>query len=86
MVGLAADTVIRLPFEFRGLFSPLCAVWYVVTEFGSVTENLNKLGAKLPAFLTRGLAMLRTGIEGEAERREKAGEKEPGRDDGERTE
>lgn len=63
VVGLAADTVIRLPFEFRGLFSPLCAVWYIVTEFGSVTENLNRLGAKLPAFLTRGLAILKGSIE-----------------------
>ena len=63
VVGLAADTVIRLPFEFRGLFSPLCAVWYIVTEFGSVTENLNRLGAKLPAFLTKGLAILKGSLD-----------------------
>lgn len=63
VAGLAADTVIRLPASFRGLFSPLCAVWYVITEFGSVTENLNKLGAKLPAFLTKGLAVIRTAAE-----------------------
>ena len=66
VVGLAADTVIRLPFEFRGLFSPLCAVWYIVTEFGSVTENLGKLGVKLPAFLTKGLAMLKNAAESDA--------------------
>ncbi|MBR6006306.1 MAG: phage holin family protein [Clostridia bacterium] len=63
VIGLAADRVIRLPFRFRGLFSPLCAVWYIVTEFGSVTENLNKLGAKIPPFLTRGLAMLKSAAE-----------------------
>lgn len=63
VVGLAADTVIRLPFPFRGLFSPLCAVWYIVTEFGSITENLDKLGAGIPAFMKKGLALLRTAAE-----------------------
>ena len=63
VVGLAANTVVRLPFEFRGLFSPLCAFWYIVTEFGSVVENLNKLGAKVPAFLTKGLSVLKGAAE-----------------------
>ena len=63
VVGLAADNVIRLPFRFRGLFSPLCAVWYIITEFGSITENLDKLGAKVPPFLKKGLAVLRSAAE-----------------------
>ena len=63
VLGLAASTVVQLPFAFRGLFSPLCAVWYIITEFGSVTENLGKLGAPIPKFLTRGLAALHSAAE-----------------------
>lgn len=58
LVGLAANTVIKLPFEFPGLFSPLCAVWYILTEFGSIAENLQKMGINLPRFLTTGLAQM----------------------------
>ena len=68
VVGLAADKVINMPIRYRGLFSPLCSVWFIVTEFGSVTENLAKLGVRLPAFLTKGLAALRSAAEnGEGE-------------------
>ncbi len=72
VVGLAADRVIRLPVAYRGLFSPLCAVWYIVTEFGSVTENLSKLGVRMPVFLTKGLAAIRSASDGEAPNAEEA--------------
>ena len=67
VVGLAADTVIRLPMQFRGLFSPLCAVWFIITEFGSVCENLAKLGVTLPAFLLRSIGAIREGTEKQGE-------------------
>ncbi len=76
VVGLAANTVIRLPLPFRGLFSPLCAVWYIITEFGSITENLDKLGARIPVFMKKGLAALRNAAEHEGNKlcaEEKAG-------------
>ena len=63
VVGLAANTVIKLPFEFPGLFSPLCAVWYILTEFGSIAENLRKMGISLPKFMTSGLATLQDATE-----------------------
>ena len=67
VVGLAADAVIRLPMQFRGLFSPLSAVWFIITEFGSVCENLTKLGVALPAFLLRSIGAIREGTEKQGE-------------------
>ena len=63
VVGLAANTVINLPFDFPGLFSPLCAVWYILTEFGSIAENLRKMGVNLPNFMIKGLASLHDTVE-----------------------
>ena len=49
--------VIRLPFEYPGLICPVVLVWYIITELGSVTENAVAMGAAVPEWLTRLLAV-----------------------------
>lgn len=63
VIGLASDTVIQLPWTFRGLFSPLVCLWYIITEFGSILENLGKMGVRIPAFLSKSLAALHQATE-----------------------
>ncbi len=63
MVAGAADLLIGtmlshlpgvvLPFEYTVLLCPLVAVWYTLTELGSIVENAVALGAPVPAWLTK---------------------------------
>lgn len=36
-----------------GAILPLVLAWYIITEFGSILENAVKLGAYVPAWLTK---------------------------------
>jgi toxin secretion/phage lysis holin len=38
--------------------SLLVSVWYIITELGSIVENAVAMGAKVPKWLTKGLAKL----------------------------
>ena len=49
----------ELPFTYKTAFLPLVAIWYIVTELGSITENAARLGAPVPKFLTDCLAKLK---------------------------
>jgi len=75
LVTAALDFVMReavgsyaLPFAYPMLFSPLVLAWYVLTEMGSILENAGRLGAPLPPFLVRWIAVLekKVGKAGEA--------------------
>lgn len=63
MVASVADAlfVFMLPhlplIEARnpGFLLPLVLAWYIITEAGSVLENAVKMGAKVPAWLTKAL-------------------------------
>lgn len=58
---------LRLPFEYDALICPLVLCWYVVTELGSICENAARLGAPLPGFLQKILAVLRGAAESAGE-------------------
>ena len=53
--GLGFD----LPFEYKSAFLPLVAIWYIVTELGSIIENAARLGAPVPKFLISSLKKLK---------------------------
>lgn len=54
-----------LPFEYPGLAAPLVLCWYVLTELGSLLENAAALGAPIPPFFARMLAVVKNTLEGE---------------------
>jgi len=56
-VGLVVDTS-ALPFTYPMLLAPIVLGWYILTEVGSVLENAGRLGAPLPPFLVRWVAVL----------------------------
>ena len=60
-----------LPFTYSVLICPVVLVWYIVTELGSIAENAGRLGAPVPAFLTRILAQLQKAAEDAGETLEK---------------
>ena len=53
------DLGFDLPFEYKSAFLPLVAIWYIVTELGSIIENAAKLGAPVPKFLISSLKKLK---------------------------
>lgn len=59
---------LRLPFEYGALICPLVLCWYIVTELGSVCENAAALGAPMPGFLKKFLAVLRGAAESAGEK------------------
>lgn len=54
---------IRLPFSYGVMLCPVVVVWYIVAEFGSITENAVRLGAPVPGFLKRLLAAIEDAVE-----------------------
>lgn len=56
-VVLANLPLVTLPFEYAGLVCPVVLVWYIVTELGSMAENAAVMGAPVPKWLLRLLAL-----------------------------
>ena len=54
--------MLELPVEYPGLLCPVVLVWYIVTELGSMVENAVAMGAAVPQWLRRLLAVSRDAI------------------------
>ena len=61
IVGSAINNIpsISLPFVYTVLIAPVVIVWYILTELGSIIENVGQLGAPVPAFLQKGILILK---------------------------
>ena len=46
--------------EYSNCITLIVAIWYTFTELGSVIENAGKLGAPIPDWLRKGIAMLQS--------------------------
>lgn len=55
--------IVDLPIYFAGLLCPLVLVWYCITELGSIMENAVTMGAKVPAWLQKLLAVSQEAID-----------------------
>lgn len=54
---LAHLPLAELPVQYAGLVCPVVLVWYIVTELGSIVENAVAMGAPVPQWLVKLLAM-----------------------------
>ena len=59
---LANIPALTLPFDYTVFVSVLVLVWYIMTELGSIVENAGALGAPVPAWLTKMIAALESGV------------------------
>ena len=50
---------IEIPFSYTVLLSPVVIVWYILTELGSIIENAGKMGAPVPGFLKKAIALFK---------------------------
>ena len=54
---------LALPFTYTVCVCPLVVAWYIMMELGSILENVGKMGAPLPEFLKRMIAVLKASID-----------------------
>lgn len=59
MLQLVAANIPDLPFTFTVFFSPLVVVWYILTEAGSIIENVAKDNGPIPPWLQKGINWLK---------------------------
>ena len=52
-----------IPFSYTVFLCPLVVVWYLLTELGSIVENAGRLGAPIPGWLKRAIALLREKVD-----------------------
>lgn len=50
---------LELPFAYSVLLCPIVLVWYILTEAGSIIENIGQMGAPMPEFLVKAIAALK---------------------------
>ena len=67
-IVLANLPVLALPIQYPGLVCPVVLVWYIVTELGSMAENAAVMGAPVPQWLTRLLAVSRDVVDNTGDR------------------
>lgn len=60
-------TNLNLGISWPGLVLPLVLTWYILTELGSVLENAAAMGAQIPPFLSKALAMAQCAVEDKAD-------------------
>lgn len=51
--------LVELPIQYAGLVCPVVLVWYIVAELGSIVENAVAMGAVVPQWLVKLLAVSR---------------------------
>ena len=54
---------ISLPIEYSGMVCPIVLVWYITTELGSMAENAAEMGAPVPSWLIKLLAVGKTAVD-----------------------
>ena len=55
--------MLELPFSYQSLLLPIVCIWYICTELGSLIENAGALGAPVPEFLNKAIALLKNKTE-----------------------
>lgn len=54
---------VTLPFTYSVLLGPLVVIWYILTEAGSIIENVGALGAPIPAWLSKMIETLKSKVD-----------------------
>ena len=70
VIGTVINNIpnITLPFSYTVLLCPIVIVWYILTEMGSIIENVGKIGAPVPKFLRRAILLFRETVDAAGDR------------------
>ena len=53
----------KFDIRYTACLLPVVCVWYICTELGSILENIGQLGAPIPKFLCRAIAVLKSKVD-----------------------
>ena len=64
-IGVVLPQIPGIPatIEYTVFLVPLVCVWYILTEAGSVIENVGKMGAHIPGWLRKAISSLRDKVD-----------------------
>lgn len=64
VIGIVINNIpsVTLPFTYTVLLCPTVLVWYIVGELGSIIENVGKMGAPVPGFLRKIIAVFKNTV------------------------
>ena len=65
ILHVAAQTGIQV--SLKAFFGLLVAVWYILNELLSITENAGRMGANVPTWLSKYVAVLKNKIDSQGE-------------------
>ena len=54
---------VTLPFTYTVFLCPLVVFWYILTEAGSIVENVGAMGAPVPEWLKKAIAALKDKVD-----------------------
>ena len=54
---------VTLPFTYTVFLCPLVVFWYILTEAGSIVENVGAMGAPVPEWLKKAIAALQDKVD-----------------------
>lgn len=64
VIGLLLNNMADiLPFHYTVLMCPLMIAWYIITEAGSILENAGRMGAPVPSWAHKAIAVLRDTVD-----------------------
>ena len=65
VIGMVVNNIpsVTLPFTYTVLLCPIVLVWYIVGELGSIIENVGKMGAPVPSFLRKIIAVFKNTVD-----------------------
>ena len=58
---------VTMPFTYTVFLCPLVVFWYILTEAGSIVENVGAMGAPVPEWLKKAIATLKDKVDESAE-------------------
>lgn len=64
---ILAEVPEALPITYTVLLCPLVVVWYILTEAGSIIENVGAMGAPVPKWLAQMVARLKDRVDENAQ-------------------
>lgn len=64
VIGMVINNIpsVTLPFTYTVLLCPIVLVWYIIGELGSIVENAGKMGAPVPSFLKKIIAVFKSTV------------------------
>lgn len=66
VLNVATTLGVTIP-NIKAFFGLMTAIWYIMNEALSITENAGRIGAPVPAWLTKYIAVLKDKIDDKAE-------------------